>query len=471
MKTGKAADNRLPPFSRRLDVTICAALFFMVWFCHALSRNWTSTDSRWTIPTALSILDRHSARLDHFAPLIEQDKFYAIDCVKDSTVIRPLHSLAQCAGGHLYNFYPIGVAVLAVPEVYVIRKLAAVANATPWISGMVKNPYRRRFLEGDLVYTHPLVEVLIASFWIALATVMTYLLARRLLNPVRSVALALLFAFCTPAWSTASRALWQHGASVLLISVALWTLLSAADQPRWLALAGFSLAFAIVVRPTNVIVFGAVLAYLLLTRSPGLPLFLAAAAPVFVAFAAWSYSVYGFPVAPYYWPHRPGSNSLELSGNFPVALAGNLISPGRGLFVFVPVFLLAPIGMFQTSLDAAYVRLRPFLIAALIGHWILISSFRDWWAGFSFGPRYFSDVTPLFVFFLLPLLVARGKALAADRRTKCRLALLGVLAVMSFAIQYRGANRQAAFDWNRTPVSIDQNPQRVWDWSDLAFFR
>lgn len=442
MKTGKAADNRLPPFSRRLDVTICAALFFMVWFCHALSRNWTSTDSRWTIPTALSILDRHSARLDHFAPLIEQDKFYAIDCVKDSTVIRPLHSLAQCAGGHLYNFYPIGVAVLAVPEVYVIRKLAAVANATPWISGMVKNPYRRRLLEGDLVYTHPLVEVLIASFWIALATVMTYLLARRLLNPVRSVALALLFAFCTPAWSTASR-----------------------------ALAGFSLAFAIVVRPTNVIVFAAVLAYLLLRRSPGLPLFLAAAAPVFLAFAAWSYSVYGFPVAPYYWPHRPGSNSLELSENFPVALAGNLISPGRGLFVFVPVFLLASIGMFQTSLDAAYVRLRPFLVAALIGHWVLISSFRDWWAGFSFGPRYFSDVTPLFVFFLLPLLVSRGKALAADRRTKSRLALFGVLALMSFAIQYRGANRQAAFDWNRTPVNIDQNPQRVWDWSDLAFFR
>lgn len=47
---------------------------------------------------------------------------------------------------------------------------------------------------------------------------------------------------------------------------------------------------------------------------------------------------------------------------------------------------------------------------------------------------------------------------AADRRAKGLLALFGVLAVMSFAIQYRGANRQAAFDWNRTPVSIDQNP-------------
>jgi len=461
--TGKAPDTHFPPFSLRVEIAICAGLFFAVWFSHALSRNWTSTDSRWTIPTALSILDHRSARLDQYAPLIEQDKFYAIDCLKGSTVIRPLHSLTQCAGGHLYNFYPIGVPVLAVPEVYIIRRFAAIANAVPWVSGLVKNPYRRRFLEGDLVDTHPLVEVLIASFWIAMATVLTYLVARRMLNPIRSVAIALLFAFCTLAWSTASRALWQHGASMLLISVALWILVCAAHRPRWLAVAGFSLAFAIVVRPTNVVVFGAVLAYLLVTRSPGLSLFVAASAPVFVAFAAWSYSVYGFPVAPYYWPHRPGSNSLGLSGNFPVALVGNLISPGRGLFVFVPVFLLTPIGAFQFSAYAAYVRLRPFLIAALIGHWLLISSFRDWWAGFSFGPRYFSDVTPLLVFLLMPLL--------AKRRAKGLLAVFVVLAVISLAIQYRGANRQAAFDWNRTPVSIDQNPQRVWNWSDLAFFR
>jgi hypothetical protein len=180
-------------------------------------------------------------------------------------------------------------------------------------------------------------------------------------------------------------------------------------------------------------------------------------------FVMWSYAVYGTAVAPYYWPRRPGSNSLAIHRHFAEALVGNLISPGRGLFVYVPVFLLAVSLMLLPTLDQRLLRIRPFLVGTLLAHWILISSFQDWWAGFAFGPRYFSDVTPLFVLFLIPA-VQPG----ASKRI---IAAFCVLAAVSIGIQYCGANRQAAFDWNRTPVSVDQAPERVWDWTDIAFFR
>ncbi len=445
------------------DYVLCIGLFFVTWIFHSTSRVWTSTDSRWTIPTAVSIIDDHTARLDKYVTLIEQNNFYAIDCVVGKTQIRPLTSLAQCPGRQFYNFYPIGIPVLAVPEVYVIRRLASAVNATPWISRFVKNPYRRRLIDGDLVYAHALVEVLIASFWIAVSTVMIYFTSRNYLGAKRSVTLALVFAFCTPAWSTASRALWQHGASMLLISVAILTLLKAKEHWGWLALAGGTLAYAIVARPTNIVVFVVAGLYLMTTRPQQIWIFLVSASPVFAAFVAWSYSVYGHLIAPYYWPLRPGSNSLALHSQFFEALAANLISPGRGLFVYVPIFLLAVLGMILPAPDCTFSSLRPFLIGALLGHWILVSTFHDWWAGFAFGPRYLSDITPLLIFFLIPVLKVRS--------SKPFGIVFSVLALASFGIQYSGANREPVFAWNRTPVSIDQDPERVWNWLDIAFFR
>src|SRR5581483_10097604 len=224
--------------SRQHDLALCCCLLVAVWIAHATSRTWTSTDSRWTIPTALSIINDHTASLDRYASLIAQDNFYAIDCVTGQTVIRPVKSLAQCTNGHCYNFYPIGVDVLAVPEVFAIQKLVHAVSGSP-LARSVKNPYRRRLLEGDLIYTHPLVEVLIASFWIALAAVLLYLITRQFVRSIRSLIIALLFAFGTSAWSTGSRALWQHGASMLLISVASLAWLKADRNPNWWVLAGF----------------------------------------------------------------------------------------------------------------------------------------------------------------------------------------------------------------------------------------
>jgi hypothetical protein len=63
------------------NLAVCGVLFVFVWTTHSVSRNWTSSDSRWTIPTALSVIDDHTAKLDKYSELIEQSDFCAIDCV------------------------------------------------------------------------------------------------------------------------------------------------------------------------------------------------------------------------------------------------------------------------------------------------------------------------------------------------------------------------------------------------------
>jgi len=80
-----------------------------------------------------------------------------------------------------------------------------------------------------------------------------------------------------------------------------------------------------------------------------------------------------------YW--RPisscgASPSRPFPAPLPEALAGNLFSPARGLFVFVPLFLLSVYGACLKPEWPAARSLRPFLAGALVGHYLLICSFQ-----------------------------------------------------------------------------------------------
>ena len=66
--------------------------------------------------------------------------------------------------------------------------------------------------------------------------------------------MALAFALATPAWSTASRAMWQHGPSMLCIAVGLLCALRAQSGQRgWMGM-GAAFAASYAMRPTDSIV-------------------------------------------------------------------------------------------------------------------------------------------------------------------------------------------------------------------------
>src|SRR5207244_11783083 len=142
--------------------------------------------------------------------------------------------------------------------------------------------------------------------------------------------------------------------------------------------------------------------YIVTRNRKQFPWLLLGMAPIAIAFTIYDLSVYGSILAPYSFVRRGPGGGLGFHPALFEALAGHLVSPARGLLAYTPIFLLAIAGMFLKPPGEPARTLRPYLIAIVIGHWLLISSFEQWSGGHCYGPRYFSDMSPIFVWFLIP---------------------------------------------------------------------
>jgi hypothetical protein len=292
--------------------------------------------------------------------------------------------------------------------------------------------------------------------------VVIYFIALRFLPAKRALMLSLVFALATPAYSVAGRAIWQHTPSMLLLAIIIYLLLRAEDRPVMAAWAGLPVALSYTVRPTDALFVVIFTAYVAVRHREQLLKYLLAAAPVAAVFLAYNFSIYHFPLSPYYRSELVGF----LPRNWPKlaeALAGNLISPSRGLLIYTPVFLFAIWSMIKRSWTTP---LAPWLAALTLLHWMAISGYvTSWWAGMCYGPRFFTDVTPALSLCLIPWF--KGW----DRLNRGLRVLFITCALVSFAMHVRGGWSLAVYKWNVDPVSVDQHPERNWNWSDPPFLR
>jgi hypothetical protein len=171
--------------------------------------------------------------------------------------------------------------------------------------------------------------------------------------------------------------------------------------------------------------------------------------------------VYHAILSPYYLPDRIGSNS-----RFWEALAGNLISPARGIFIFSPVLLFSLYGIFLKIKTKQMNVLDYTLLLSIVLHWVVISSFPVWWGGHSYGPRFFSDMLPYFLYFLVPAL--KGVSNLRGIKKQGVAFVLGCSIALSFFIHYRGATSWDVYIWNSYPKNV---ALRLWDWQDPQFLR
>jgi len=451
----------------RSERLIPGVLLGLVFIVYAVSPNATPFDSRWSVHTAVSILREGNTDLNEYLPLIERNQFYGIECVNSDGYRKfPIRSSAECPDGKYFAFHPVAVPSLALPAVAAIQGVTRVLEPVLGsVADRVPTETQRSLLRGDLVGGSTAVELLVASLIMAAATAFFYLVVRECLDRSRAIVLALLFAFCTPAWSLASRALWQHGPSMMLLILVLLLLLRAERRPDAISYLGFPLSFAFFLRPTNAVTVGAVTIYVVLYHRRRLAGYLLSAAPVTLAFCAYNTAVYGTLLAPYSFVVRTNQAGLSLHERFLEALAGNLVSPGRGLLVYVPLVLLVAVGISLPPGSERERRLRPFLVSIVAAHWVLVSSYEDWIGGHAYGPRYMLDIVP-FLFFLLVPVLARAKW----QRSGMAVALI-LLGGVSLWIHFLGAWRWEVWEWNSTPADINQAQARVWDWRDPPFLR
>jgi len=157
------------------------------------------------------------------------------------------------------------------------------------------------------------------------------------------------------------------------------------------------------------------------------------------------------------------------SSNYLLSVFGNLFSPARGLFIFSPILLFSIIGMGFKIKNGSFKSLDFFLVLIIISHLLFFSLMRVWWAGWSFGPRYFTDIIPFFIYFLVGAFEWLNTK-TTSQKLVYRIILIPLIAI-SFYINYRGATHYSTFEWNATPNNIDEHTERLWQWHDLQFLR
>lgn len=412
--------------------------FLTVFIIYIASPIITSSDSQWTLYVASSLVREGNIDLNEYRHFIS-DHDYRVFQQNDT----------------LYYFFPIGTPIIVTPAVGILNFLFPLKYSVDFTTYLQNNP-PNHFTD--------LIEKWLASLIAVLAGIAFYVFIKQRSNARIAFFLAFIFLLSTAMYSTSSRALWQHGPTVLLLSLAFIQLQP--GQPNKtlrLVMAGFLLAFSFIVRPTNAISIFFIGLYILWNyRASGWPYFLTQGV-FFLLFFLLNFQEFGFILPPYYMPQRLQGNST-----FWQALAGNLISPSRGLLVYSPVFILSFLGMFLLFREKKLqlTQLAPYFILILAAHWIAVSSFRPWYGGWSIGYRFFTDMTPLLTYLLIPVV-----QLALDRKSILLRNFLIFTTAAGILINGWCAISPAPMKWNKTPVIISKSQERLWDWQDPQFLR
>lgn len=437
--------NRLSTFSIS-DKFLVVLIFLSIFIAYFYWGYTPVTDSRWSIPTAMSIIKEGNTDLDEYEHLLEINDYYMIE----------RHD------GHYYNYYPVGTSLLSLPIVFIVN-----ATSDQLLTFQLPGTSVSIELNNAIGQAVPMgIELFVASIFISLTSVLIFLIGRKSLDKKYSLLLVFIFAFCTAAWSTGSRSLLQHGPSMLLLTIALYLLLQAKDRPRLAQFASLPLAYSYIIRPTNILPALLLTVYVVIQYREYLLRFILWALVVVVPFITFNLYVFGSLLPTYY---KAGSHDFGPE-NILVALSGNLISPARGLFIWTPIFLISIYGIYLKVKRKSFERLDYFLVAIIFLHWFTISLLpKVWWSGHSVGNRFYSDMAPLFVYYLIPLFIFIPTLKGWYKYSL--MSVIGILIIFSFFIQYQGATNEDVFKWNSKPTNVDSNPARLWDWGDIQFFR
>jgi hypothetical protein len=320
--------------------------------------------------------------------------------------------LHPAASARWVSYRPIGSALAAVPFVA---------------------PFALRAMPPSMAtMTH--LGKLTAAVWVAGSVVLFFLLCRRLAPRAAPLA-TILYAFGTCMWSVASQALWMHGPATFWLCAALLLLLPSPEGPpltfRSAVLAGLCLGLAVLTRPSSAFFPLATGVLWLLHRRWRLllGLILGGAGPLALHLAV-NHTLYGNAFLGGYH-----SDQWQMQPPIWLSFSGLLIAPSRGLFVYSPALLLAPIGFLAVRRDTPTRAMLTawaggaVLTVAFYAHW------NEWRGGWCFGPRFLCEVLP--VLGLLFALAYETMTGAWARRAAVLLVVLSVAVHLSGVFGYR----------------------------------
>jgi hypothetical protein len=419
-------------------------LFTVTLVVYLISPNHQMSDSQYSMLLSQSLLQHQSFTLDEFKlprhPPQPVDGYFANGSMYQLEVV----------DNHPYHHFPPGSPLLSLPYVGFMSAMG-IAAARP------DGTYHRR--------DEMLIQASLAALLMSVLVVVFFHTARQLLPERWAILLALAAAFGTQLYSSASRGVWSDTWGVLLLGLAILLLLRNASTGVRMhpVLLATLLAWMYFCRPNYAADIVCISTYVALLHRRSFPALLATGMLWLVLFMAWSWLHFHSLLPSYY---RPGRLTFS---NFWAGLAGNLISPGRGLLVYCPVLLLV---FYLLLRHRRQVPHKPLLIVALtviVLQLLVLGGFEHWWGGHSYGPRLTTGLVPWLV--LLAVLGLRAMLDAQPSQAERRAVYWvgGALLCASIAAHTVGATSRAALHWNLHPVDVDQMPGRLWDWRHPPF--
>jgi hypothetical protein len=283
--------------------------------------------------------------------------------------------------GHLYVRKGVGVSLLVLPLVWLGMTVPIWGAAT---STLIFNALVTA-ATGALVLLY--LQALSYDNWVALVAGVTFGLA-------------------TPAWAYAKTFFSDPLAALCLVAAAFALLrFRQSGRPMNVFWAGLALSVAVAARYANAIMIP-LYGLLLLKyqtangKSQGWRTWLVFGAPLAVtaiALAFYNLARYGDPLNTGYLAEE------SFSGVWWRGIAGMLISPGRGLFLYAPVLiitLVAARAFFRRH------RAEALLVWSIIlAHLLLYGKWFMWHGGYAWGPRFMVPTLPFFVIGMAPVIV------------------------------------------------------------------
>ena len=351
----------------------------------------------------------------------------------------------RSVGEKTYHFFASAPAVLNAPFV-ALFEMSGVSPVGP----------EGQFLGHNEQWMLRFVAAFLAA---ALCTVL-FLTARVWLPPGWALWLTLAFAFGSQIFSTISRPFWSHSWSTLLLAGALWMLVAPRfrDRKGSYVMISTLLCWAYFCRPPLSLAIGGVAVFIFLSRRRFVMPFLTTGMAWAGLFVLYSFRTFGSWLPPYFLSSHLESGRLAgglLLTSYPEGMLGTLFSPGRGLFVYVP---MAALVIYLVIRRWRWIPEKGLAISAMgvcLAHWQLVSMFRNWWGGQSFGPRLMSDLVP-WLFLLAVLAVAGLRAAGAEGRfqwTPWKVAVVALAVAASVFVNARGA-----------VVQETQRGAGIWNW-------
>ncbi|MBI3522448.1 MAG: hypothetical protein HY071_05020 [Chloroflexi bacterium] len=395
------------------------------------------------VPNALfawTVLRQGNVDYDEFtgpsgSGLLDREAYFFRACGRSTATEQP--KAVRSVGGppaagpndHVCSVFPPGMAIVALPFFAPV----VLSGASP-------------------VDVALLVRVghLVAAVVETIAALLLWSVFRRFTTARWSLALVLLYVLATSVRTVAAQALWQHAGVHLALAVALWLVLEERlISLRRELLAGLALGLGGVVRQTTVIAS----AGLVLGR-PRASLAVAAGTVVgllpLLAYDAIAFGdalEHGYGTKPFDTPLWTG-------------LYGLLLSPSRGMLVYMPYLVAALVALVLAWRRAGHVarRLRGLSLAWL-ATLLLYATYAEWWGGRVFGARFLDDLAPVL---FAALAWGIGSGLLARPPSRALFWIGAAWSLLLFQV--------AAFvydqRWDTEPVNVNFAPARLLDWAD-----